>query len=132
MKRLVGQCIQDYINGWRQNDADKIIRTLTEDCVIIESHGPTYHGVEEIRQWVELWQKEKGRVTRWDTTSFYFLEKENTAFVEWDFACTVSGKDYALPGISVVKFSGEKIAYMHEYRMTKAPYDWNAAKLNPE
>lgn len=132
MKRQVRELVEQYIDGWKENNVEKIIKPLAHDCVIIESHGTTYHGIEQVRQWLNLWKQEQGRVNRWDITEFYFLEEERIAFVEWDFVCTASGKDYALLGISVVKFSGEKIVFMHEYRMTKNPYDWNAKQLNAE
>ncbi len=34
--------IQQYIEGWKQNDLLLILSTLAEDCVVIESHGPQY------------------------------------------------------------------------------------------
>lgn len=119
--------IEQYVDGWKENDIEKIVAPLSKDCVVVESHGPTYRGLEQVKKWFDYWIQEKGRVSRWDITSFYFLEKENTAFFEWDFACNVAGKEYELPGISIVRFSGDKISFLHEYKMTKNPYDWNAS-----
>lgn len=123
---------QQYVNGWKENDSHKIIDSLSENCIIIESHGPTYRGIEQVRKWVEFWVKKRGRVIRWDIVSFVFHRKQKTAFVEWNFACNVNRKNYELLGISVVKFSDGKISYIHEYRMTKSPYNWKARQLNPE
>ncbi|ATN85955.1 hypothetical protein [Coxiella burnetii] len=96
--------IQQYIEGWKQNDLLLILSTLAEDCVVIESHGPQY-----------------------------FCEKKETAFVEWAFGCVSNGREYALPGgISVVKFSDQKIAFLHEYRMTRAIYRWEGKRLNSD
>lgn len=39
---------QMYINGWKQNDLKMITPCLTENCIIIESHGPTYYGMRDI------------------------------------------------------------------------------------
>ena len=123
MKQVAKRLVYEYVNGWKQNDITKITKPLANNCIIIESHGPTYHGLKQIRQWFEFWKKEKGKVLHWDISSFYFLESKNTAFFEWDFACHVRGKEYHLPGISIVKFTGDKISFIHEYRMTKNPYD---------
>lgn len=121
-EKLAKQLVERYVDGWRENNIEKIVSLLDNDCVIIESHGPTYHGVGQVRKWFDHWIEEKGRVIRWDIASFYFLEKENTAFFEWDFACNVAGKEHKLLGISIAKFSGDKISFLHEYRMTKDPY----------
>lgn len=132
MENRARTLIQAYIGGWKENNIEKIVAPLMTDCTIVESHGPTYHGIQQIRQWVKMWKKENGKVVRWNITSFRFIEKEHVAVVEWDFACTVSGKDHALLGISLVKFTGEKISVIHEYRMTKSPYNWNENRLRPE
>lgn len=123
MEEKARTLVQQYIDGWKEGSIEKIIALLHEDCVIIESHGPRYRGVDQVRKWFEYWVREKGKVLRWNITSFYFVE--NTAFFEWDFACNVSGKDHELLGISIVKFSENKISFLHEYRMTKTPYEFN-------
>lgn len=132
MKNSAQRLILTYVDGWKKNRIEKILAPLTKDCVIVESHGPTYHGASQIKKWVLFWIKEKGRVLHWDITSFYFLEKERIAFFEWDFACRVRGKDHKLFGISIVKFRNEKISFIHEYRMTKDQYNWSADELKPE
>ena len=124
MEKEVQNLFQQYVEGWKENNVEKILVPLSYDCTIIKSHGPTYHGSEQVRKWFEYWMKEKGKVTRWNITSFYFLEKGNMAFFEWDFACNVVGEGHTLLGISLVKLSGDKISFLHEYRMTKEPYDW--------
>ena len=126
------QLIQTYVDGWKENNIHKILKPLTDDCIIVESHGPTYHGKEQIRQWFAFWKEEKGKVLHWDIESFYFTQEENTAFFEWDFACNVRGKDYHLPGVSLVKFNKNKICHIHEYRMTHEAYAWKAKELNPD
>jgi len=124
--------IQLYIDGWKENNINKIIQPLANDCVIIESHGPIYYGVKQVKQWFSFWKQEKGKVLRWKIISFYFLKEEDIAFVEWDFACDVSNRNHSLFGISIFKFKKNKISFIHEYRMTKNPYKWKASQLNPE
>ena len=132
MREQALKLFEQYAQGWKDNDIEKIVASLADDCVITESHGPTYRGIEQVKKWFDFWLQEKGRVSRWDVVSFYFLEKENAAFLESNFACNVRGKDYVLPGISVVKYKEGKIVFLHEYRMTKEPYEWIPSELNPE
>lgn len=130
MEQKAQKLFQQYVDGWKENNIEKIVSSLDNDCVIIESHGPTYRGVQQVRRWFDDWIKEKGKVLRWDINSSYLVEKENTAFFEWDFACNVAGKEHKLFGISIVKFSEGKISFLHEYRMTRDPYDWDINKLS--
>lgn len=126
------QLIQQYINGWKQNDLAMIISCLTENCTIIESHGPTYHGIADIENWFKFWLAANSQITKWDIVSFYFCEKKHTAFVEWDFSCISNQVEYNLPGISIVKFFAQKIAFIHEYRMTHPAYTWEKDALKSE
>lgn len=124
--------IEQYVNGWKQNDLALIISCLTENCVVIESHGPTYHGIADIENWFEFWLKAKSRIIKWEILSFYFCEKEQTAFVEWNFVCISNNIEYTLPGMSVVKFTEQRIAFIHEYRMTHQAYAWAKDELKSE
>lgn len=137
MTQIVRILVDQYVIGWKENDVEKIVSVLTSDCTIIESHGPTYHGHKSVRKWLEFWIKDKGKVTKWDINSFYYIynkyiDNKQIVFFEWDFACKVQNKEHELLGISIVKFKGNKISFLHEYRMTKNPYEWQPTKLMPE
>jgi SnoaL-like domain len=121
---IAHRLIQSYLEGWKQLDLSMVLSSLSENGVIIESHGPTYQGIEEVKRWINCWIKTGSRVLRWDLRSFYFVDKEKTAFFEWDFHCVANQRDYVLAGSSLVKFSGEKIAFIHEYCMTHMPHPW--------
>ena len=114
--------IEDYVDGWKTNDRDRILSSLAPDCVIIESHGPTYRGTDLVRQWIESWFSGGSSVDRWEITSFHSME--DTAVFEWDFECTVGGQQYRLDGISIVEFKDGRISTMREYRRTEFPYEW--------
>ena len=114
--------VKTYVDGWRRNDAPAIISTLDPHCTIIESHGPTYRGIEMVRQWVGRWFAAGSRIDRWDITSFHFLN--DVAAFEWEFVCTVEGQSYRLDGISLVEFAEDKIVALREYRRTEQPFDW--------
>ena len=124
--------IQQYMDGWKQNNLEMIVSCLKENCIVIESHGPLYQGINDIEKWFQFWKEAKSKILKWAIISFVFCEKEKTAFCEWDFSCISNNTQYDLPGISVVKFSDEKISFIHEYRMTKAAYQWKGNKLNSD
>jgi hypothetical protein len=132
IEKITFNLVQQYINGWKQNDLPMIISCLTEDCVVIESHRPTYHGVSDIEQWFKFWLEANSKITKWDIHSFYFCENKKTAFVEWDFACISNDVEYKLPGISLVQFIEKKISFIHEYRMTHKAYEWGKNELKSE
>jgi hypothetical protein len=129
---LLENLIQLYINGWKQNDITMITAPLAENCIVIESHGPTYYGMQSIKHWFELWQAANSSIVQWDIVSFSFDAKAQIAFCEWDFACISNDVKYALLGISKVKFLEEKISLIHEYRMTNVPYAWRGDRLQSE
>lgn len=121
--------IKKYISGWKKNDIHLIISSLHRECIVIESHGPIYHGINDVKLWFDLWLAANSRILKWDLISYYFCNNENTAFIEWKFECISNGMNYPLSGISVIKFSENKIIRIHEYRMTKSAFDWNNKKL---
>lgn len=122
------ELIQLYIDGWKENDVSKIIKSLAPYCEIIESHGPIYRGAHKIKKWVGVWLRSEGKVNRWDITSFYFTD--DTTIFEWIFDCNVNNKNYYIEGISIVRFTDDKINYLREYRTTKSPFDWNEKELS--
>lgn len=124
--------VQRYISGWKDNNLLMITSCLDKNCVVIESHGPTYHGISDIERWFEFWLKANSKIKKWDICSFHFCEEEKIAFVEWDFSCISNEIEYALPGISLVKFREDKISFVQEYRMTHQAYNWNGDELKSE
>jgi hypothetical protein len=116
--------ITAYVEGWKINNPAQIIDTLAPNCVIVESHGPTYRGLDVATRWIEGWLGTENTVDRWDITSFCFDEVEQTAVFEWGFECTSEGVHYEIDGISIVEFESGKIVGLREYRMTEPPYEW--------
>jgi hypothetical protein len=111
-----------YVEGWKSGDAESVLSTLTPDCLIIESHGPTYAGRDQVRQWITDWFQEGGLIQRWDITSF--LWAEDMAAFEWTFECSGSWGTAAFDGATIVRFNGDLIAHLREYRCTTPPYPW--------
>jgi hypothetical protein len=117
-RQEASQLITTYVEGWKVNNPAQIIDTLAADCIVVESHGPTYHGLEIATQWIESWLGTGNTVDRWDITSFCFDEAEQTAMFEWEFECMADGVHYEIDGSSIVEFEDGKIVGLREYRMT--------------
>lgn len=132
IEKKASELVQQYILGWKQNNLNLITSCLSEDCIVVESHGPTYHGIRDMEQWFKLWLEAKSEILKWDILSFSFCEREQIAFCEWDFTCVSNDVKYSFLGISVVKFSDHKIIFIHEYRMTNPGYNWKGDKLKSE
>jgi ketosteroid isomerase-like protein len=114
--------VRQYVEGWCEGDAAKILEAVVPSCVVIESHGPTYRGKDRIAQWVETWFEAGGRVERWEITSLEVLGE--AGFFEWSFACRWQEKRYDFEGASVIRFEDDKIAYIREYTTTAPLYEW--------
>lgn len=132
MKRFNMELFQQYVNGWKQNHLPLILSCLAEDCIVIESHGPTYQGITDIKRWFEYWKEANSKIIKWDILSFCFFEQNETAYTEWDFSCVSNKQSYSFPGISLIKFTEEKISFIHEYRMTHQAYPWQRDALQSE
>jgi hypothetical protein len=103
------------MNGWKSANADKILATLAEDCVITESHGPIYRGKEIVKQWIHDWHAKGNRVNQWEMTSFY--KCDNTVIFEWLFSYSGPENNEAFEGVTVAKIKDGKIYHLKEYRM---------------
>ena len=109
--------INQYITGWKEGNLSKITDTLSDNCLIIESHGSIYKGIKEVKKWVENWNEIGSKVNNWNITSFY--ETSEVVVFEWNFSCTVEGNNHNLDGITLTKIENGKIEYLREYRTTK-------------
>jgi len=120
-EKLARRLVDDYVEGWVDADGSRILGSLSEDCFITESHGPMYHGPEEVKKWIDEWYQ-TGTVNKWNIDAFFFAK--DTAFFEWSFTCTIDGRTDSIDGASVVQFKGNKIYHVHEYRMTQPAFDY--------
>lgn len=128
MERLEAhQLVTAYVEGWKISNPSQIVDALAPDCVIVESHGPTYRGLEVATQWIEEWLGGGNTVDRWDIASFCFDEAEQIAAFEWGFECTAGGVHYEIDGMSIVEFGDGKIVGLREYRLTEPAFDWRAS-----
>ena len=121
-KAIARLVVQIYVDGWREGDRAKILSGLDEECVIIESYGPTYHGIVKVGRWVDGWLAAGNTVDSWDITSFYVAGE--TCFFEWVFACTYAGKHHRFDGASIARLREGKIVLLREYQTTHPLYEW--------
>jgi ketosteroid isomerase-like protein len=114
--------VRRYVEGWKAGDSAAILSTLSADCVIIESHGPTYRGKEQTKRWARSWFAEGNTIDDWDITSL--LVSGDVCVFEWVFSCTVGGVRKSFEGASWARVGGHGIALLREYRMTESRYEW--------
>ncbi len=112
-----------YVDAWRTADLKRVLDTLATDCVIIESHGPTYRGTDQVRRWIESWFAAGGTIDRWDITSTVAAKESCT--IEWLFKCTVDDVSSSFEGASIAHCRGGRIAHLREYRMTESQHEWD-------
>jgi len=118
---IVPPAVTQYFAGWVDSDPTAILSTLSESCLIIESHGPTYRGPAQVMRWVEDWLGSGSTVDRWDITSS--IGDADRWSVEWEFECTVDGARYAFDGASMITLEGTLISHLREYRTTDPLFD---------
>jgi hypothetical protein len=123
-QELARSLVNDYVDGWKHNQAEQVLSTLTSDCLIIESHGPTYHGKGHVLQWITSWFEEGGQIQGWAVTSFVY--GDGMAAFEWRFECSGGWGSAVFDGATVVRFEDDRISYLREYRCTEPPYKWEA------
>ncbi len=112
--------ITTYIDGWKRNEVNAILSSLSENCSIVESHGPRFEGKQEVKQWVEEWIARKSKVIEWEIES-HIHENEKSA-ITWSFRCNDRGTEHAISGASLIRFHEDRIAEIFEYMRTQEPY----------
>ncbi len=114
--------VQTYVDGWIEGDRAKILGSLDEECIVIESYGPTYHGIVKVGRWIDAWFEGGNTVDSWNITSFYSTGE--TCFFEWVFACTYAESYISFEGASIAQLRDRKIVSLREYQTTKPLYEW--------
>jgi|SRR5581483_4592180 len=124
---MIAKSFANYVAGWKEGNEQKILASLTNGCIVIESHGPVYRGKAAVAEWIEHWFLGKGKVKQWDITHYYQANNQ-TAACEWIFEYSYQGKSNVIEGMSSIKFSGGKIKYIREYRTSKPLFEWQVPR----
>ena len=111
-----------WFEMWLQRADLGIVNIFSSDAIYIESWGPEYRGVEQIKLWFEEWNT-RGRVLQWDIKQFF--HKEGQTVVEWYFKNTMyNGTVEAFDGMSLVQWDPEgKICFLKEFGCNENRYD---------
>lgn len=111
-----------YIDAWRRHDVSGVLATLSDDCVITESHGPVYRGRGRVEQWMRAWFDAGGVVNGWEVTAT--AEAGQVLVAEWTFTCTWRGDVASFDGATIARLRGGRIAELREYATTAPLYEW--------
>ena len=101
-----------YIDAWERHDIAGVLAALTDDCLVIESHGPTYHGRDQVEHWMRTWLT-VGSVDQWRITST--MATDDDVAVEWAFTSTYEGDTTTFEGATIARLTDGRIAYLREY-----------------
>jgi hypothetical protein len=118
--------MQRYLDGWINGDETEVLSVLTDDCLIVESHGPTYRGKEMVRHWMADWYSQGNRIERWVITSSH--KSEDWIVFEWVFVYKSKKLGEAFEGVTLAKIKEGKISQLREYRATAFPFIWSPSK----
>ena len=110
------QLFADYVEGWLKGDSRQITKTLTQDCLIIESHGPRFEGKDEVLKWVCEWNQKGSQVIEWKIKKHIF--ENNEGAFQWFFRYVMENEEQEIDGISFVEFKEGKISKITEYMRT--------------
>jgi ketosteroid isomerase-like protein len=114
--RGAGELLKAYAGGWLASDVEAVLALVTDDVVVVESHGPTYRGAGALREWLENWVEAADVVHRWDLGPILEASDGTMAAAEWEFACTAAGRHYEILGASVVEAADGRLTRITEYR----------------
>jgi SnoaL-like protein len=111
-----------YMDGWKKKSESDILEPISDDCLIIESHGPMYSGKETVKKWIADWFGKGNRIEKWEMKSFYLCGDHFIS--EWIFAYRNNEIREEFEGITIAKMKDGKIAELREYRSTAFPFSW--------
>jgi len=108
------KAIADYFNSWIRKDISVIENTFSPDAVYVESWGPAYRNLVDIRKWFNEWNKDN-TVLQWDIVGF--LHQDDICVCEWYFKCECDNNVSGFNGVSVVEFDTDgKIVFLKEFQ----------------
>ncbi|BAQ56483.1 nuclear transport factor 2 family protein [Lactobacillus acetotolerans] len=111
--------IKQYFKMWLTKDSRNLEDIFTSNIHYIECYGAEYSGLHEIKQWMSHKFKTQ-TVFQWDIKNIY--HDKNIFTVEWTFSCTENNKNFSFDGVSLITFTGDKIAEIKEFESKKEHY----------
>ena len=93
------RAIRSWFSMWLEGKAGDLTALFTPDVQYIESWGPEYRGVSQVRHWFQEWNT-RGRVLVWELRSI--LHDGDRSVAEWYFKNTVDGRMEEFDGLSLI------------------------------
>lgn len=109
------ELIDRYFTAWLEADREAFLSCLHPKAVVRECNGTAYAGREELEWWFRDWNRDGNRVLRWNIHTSGFDVQEETAFVEFEFACIYERTEYAWLGSSIIRFADGAMREVNEY-----------------
>ncbi|SHI95216.1 SnoaL-like domain-containing protein [Clostridium cavendishii DSM 21758] len=107
---------RNYFKAWIDNDISIIEKVFSEDILYVESWGPAYIGINQLKAWFMDWHK-NNKVVIWDIKDIIILN--NRVICEWYFKYQHKEKIEDFNGISLIRFDNcEKIEELKEFMST--------------
>ncbi len=111
---IKSELFQQTIDAWLTKDINKLLSVLSADIIYTECYGAQYQGKAEIEKWFCQWNNPvENQVKSWSVDKSY-VDNE-TCFFTWTFHYVYKGEENIFDGISLVKFSGNKICQIQEF-----------------
>lgn len=108
------ELFQQTIDAWLTKDVNKFLSALTENISYTECYGAQYEGKIECEKWFRQWTAPlDNRVKSWIITDSHF--DGDFGIFTWTFDCHYAGQDSLFDGISLVKFTENKICQIQEF-----------------
>lgn len=114
--------LRAYIDAWARHDVAGVLTTLAQDCVVVESYGPVYHGLARVEEWMTQWIAQGGSVTSWVINREFEASKALVA--EWSFACVWDDRPASFDGATIALLDDNNLIHVREYATTSPLYDW--------
>ena len=124
------RAIRSWFSMWLEGKAGDLTALFTPDVQYIESWGPEYRGVSQVRHWFQEWNT-RGRVLVWELRSI--LHDGDRSVAEWYFKNTVDGRMEEFDGLSLIHWSGDgRIRRLQEFGCQRDRYDPYADGPDPK
>ncbi len=115
--------IRRWFDMWLTKKDSGISDIFSDNSIYIESWGPEYHGVGQIKHWFEEWNTRR-TVLQWDIVRFF--HNGNQTAVEWHFKnkANSDSDEEGFDGMSLIEWSPDnKIVLLKEFGCKENRYD---------
>ncbi|CUQ32093.1 hypothetical protein BH721_11790 [Clostridium baratii] len=118
--------VREYFESWIKNNISVIENNFSEDILYIESWGPAYRGIEEVKLWFKNWNK-SSKVLCWEVKDIMLVD--NKVICEWYFKHKHKEEVNDFNGVSLISFNdNNKITEVKEF-MSVLPLRYPYSKI---